>query len=155
VSGPFNAVLVQSESLGSTLLAGQGAGGACTAAAVVADLIDVGRPGGGQLHFVAGRDIPAVPVAEVASSYYLRFTVDDAPGVLAAITASLGRRGISIAALHQRDRQQEGHEPVAVVILTHLAKEGGVQAAVAEIDAFPTTRDRTQLIRVELGAPLA
>ena len=92
---------------------------------------------------------PAVPRAEIESSYYLRFTVDDAPGVLAAITASLGRRGISIAALHQRDRQQEGKDPVAVVILTHGAQEGGVQAAVAEIDAFPTTRARTQLIRFE------
>jgi homoserine dehydrogenase len=149
VSGPFNAVEIQSESLGSTLLSGQGAGGACTASAVVADLIDVGRPGGGQLHFLAGRELPAVPRAEIESSYYLRFTVDDAPGVLAAITASLGRRGISIAALHQRDRQQEGKDPVAVVILTHRAQEGGVQAAVAEIDAFPTTRARTQLIRFE------
>jgi homoserine dehydrogenase len=149
VSGPFNAVEIQSDSLGSTLLSGQGAGGTCTATAVVADLIDVGRPGGGALDFVPGRDIPAVPRAEIESSYYLRFTVDDAPGVLAAITASLGRRGISIAALHQRDRQQEGKDPVAVVILTHRAQEGGVQQAVAEIDAFPTTRGRTQLIRFE------
>jgi homoserine dehydrogenase len=150
VGGPLNAVQIQSDSLGSTLLSGQGAGGACTAAAVVADLIDIGRPGAGSpLHFVPGRSIPAVPRAKIESSYYLRFTVDDAPGVLAAITASLGRRGISISALHQRDRREEGKEPVAVVILTHRASEGGVQAAVGEIDAFPTTRGPTQLIRVE------
>jgi homoserine dehydrogenase len=153
VGGPFNAVQIQSESLGPTLLSGQGAGGACTAAAVAADLIDIGRPGaGGPLRFVPGVEIPAVPRAEIESSYYLRFTVDDAPGVLAAITASLGRRGISISAMQQRERRRDGQEPVAVVIQTHRAQEGGVQAAVVEIDAFPTTRARTQLIRVEDGA---
>ncbi|HUB07608.1 MAG TPA: homoserine dehydrogenase [Myxococcales bacterium] len=156
VAGAFNAVLVQSEALGPTLLSGQGAGGSCTAEAVLADLVDIGRPGaGGPLRFTPGETVPLVPRSELQSSYYLRLTVDDAPGVLAAITAALGKRGISIAALEQRERRAEGTEPVAVVILSHPALEGGIQAAVAEIDGLPFTRSPAQLIRVETGAPLA
>ncbi len=149
VGGASNALLVEAEALGSTLLSGPGAGGACTAAAVAADIVDVGRPGAGApLPFTAGRDVPLLPHDQIAASYYLRFTVDDAPGVLAGLTAALGKRDISIAALHQRERR-EGREPVSVVLLTHRAREGAVQAAVAEIDKLPTTRGRTQLIRVE------
>ncbi len=156
VAGPFNAVLVHSEALGPTLLSGPGAGGSCTAEAVLADLVDIGRPGaGGPLRFIPGEVLPLLPRAELSSSYYLRLTVDDAPGVLAAVTAALGQRSISIAALTQRERREEGRQPVAVVILTHPAREGAVQAAVSEIDRMPFTRAPAQLIRVETGAPLA
>ncbi|MHB8420125.1 MAG: homoserine dehydrogenase [Myxococcales bacterium] len=155
VGGAFNAVLVQSEALGRTLLSGQGAGGTCTAEAVLADLVDIGRPGaGGPLRFVPGEPLPLLPRVELTSSYYLRLTVDDSPGVLAAITSALGQRSISISALQQRERREEGRLPVAVVLLTHPAREGAVQAAVAEIDRLPFARAPAQLIRVETGGPL-
>ena len=43
VRGAMNAVLLQSEALGPTLLFGQGAGAMPTGSAVVADIIDLSR----------------------------------------------------------------------------------------------------------------
>ena len=43
VNGARNAVLVHGNAVGATLYSGPGAGGEATAAAVVADLIDIGR----------------------------------------------------------------------------------------------------------------
>ena len=162
VLGAHNAVLVQSRSLGSSLFSAAGAGGEATATAVVADLIDLGRQAdsghrsgaSAPLGFAAEREWPRVPREAIVSAYYLRFTVDDAPGVLASLTAALGQRGISIAALHQRERREAGGGPVAVVLLTHRAREGDVQAAVQAIDALTTTRAPTRLLRVETEAPL-
>ena len=84
-----------------------------TASAVVADLIDtaVGRT---QLTFktlqlwsnqdarVTMSDHETVP-----GRYYLRFTVDDDPGVLAKITGALGRHQISIASVIQHEAEQK------------------------------------------------
>ncbi len=150
VGGAHNALLIEAEASGPTLLSGLGAGGACTAAAVAADILDVARPGAATPPHVPAAPMALLPREEIRASYYLRLTVADAPGVLASLTAALGRREISIAALHQRERR----EPVTIVLLTHPAREGDVQAALAEIDALPTTRAPTQLVRVETDPAL-
>ena len=89
VNGVMNAVLVQSDAVGSTLYCGAGAGAEPTASAVVADLIDVVRtittdpqhrvP---HLAFQADLllDIPILDISEIESSYYLRISVTDKPG---------------------------------------------------------------------------
>ncbi len=156
IRGALNGLLVETRALGPLVLSAPGAGGEATASAVLADVLDVARLGGAAALPFSGR-APArlVPRAEIVSAYHLRFTVDDAPGVLAGLTAALGRRGISIAALHQRERREASEGPVTLVSLTHRAREGDVLAAVTEIDALPTTRAPTRLVRVEVEGALA
>jgi homoserine dehydrogenase len=153
VRGAMNAVLLRSEALGPTLLFGQGAGAMPTGSAVVADIIDLSR---NVLSGSPGR-VPLPPARslvelrssdEIRTSYYLRFSVKDAPGVLAAIAATLARHGISIAAVQQREHEEEG-APVPVVVVTHQAREADLRAAVREIDGFATTAAPTRLIRIE------
>ncbi len=153
VRGAMNAVLLRSEALGPTLLFGQGAGAMPTGSAVVADIIDLSRnllsgsPGRVPLPPAA----PAVRLrshAEIRTAYYLRFSVKDAPGVLARIAATLAARGISIAAVQQREHQEEG-APVPLVIVTHQAREADLTAAIHEIDGYQTTAAPTRLIRIE------
>jgi homoserine dehydrogenase len=153
VRGAMNAVVLHSEALGASLLYGQGAGAMPTGSAVVSDIIDLtrnilsGSPGRVPLP-------PATPLVtlrphdDVRCAYYLHFQVQDAPGVLARIASKLAARRISIAAVQQREQNDQG-KPVPLVIVTHEAREADLRAAIAEIDADPTTLARTRLIRIE------
>ena len=162
VRGAFNAVLVRCDALGPIFLHGQGAGALPTASAVVADLVELGRTlgqrgVGGRVPHLAYQDAsiaetPALAVADSTGTFYVRFTVVDEPGVLARLAGSLGARGVSIASLVQREHTplaDGGGEPVAVVVVTHEARERAVRAAVAEIDALPFARAPTRVVRIE------
>ncbi len=153
VRGAMNAVVLHSEALGPSLLYGQGAGAMPTGSAVVSDIIDLTR------NILAGSPgrvplPPAIPLvelrphAEVRCAYYLHFSVMDAPGVLARTASKLAERGISIAAVQQREQNDEG-KPVPLVIVTHRAREADLRAAIEEIDRYPTTLAPTRLIRIE------
>ncbi len=152
VRGAMNAVVLHSEALGPSMLYGQGAGAMPTGSAVVSDIIDLtrnilsGSPGRVPLP-------PAKPLVglrphdEVRCAYYLNFSVKDEPGVLARIASTLAGRRISIAAVQQREQSEQG--PVPLVIVTHVAREADLRAAIAEIDGYPSTVTPTRLIRIE------
>jgi homoserine dehydrogenase len=153
VRGAMNAVVLNSEALGPSMLYGQGAGAMPTGSAVVSDIIDLTR------NILAGSPgrvplPPAKPLVElrphahIQCAYYLHFSVKDAPGVLARTASKLGERHISIAAVQQREQNDEG-KPVPLVIVTHRAREADLRAAIEEIDRYPTTLAPTRLIRIE------
>jgi homoserine dehydrogenase len=153
VRGAFNAVLLRSDALGPSLLFGQGAGAMPTGSAVVSDIIDLSRnilagsPGRVPLPPAEAR-VGLRPHAEIRCGYYLRFTVKDVPGVLARIANTLAAHHISIAAVQQREQNEEGGA-VPLVIVSHQAREADVQAAIAEIDRYDTTVAKSRLIRIE------
>lgn len=159
VHGVFNAIQVDSAALGPILLHGQGAGMLPTAAAVVSDVIEMGRNllGGTSgriphLAFHEGHLPPRSlrPAAETRSAFYLRFPVRDEPGVLGAITGILGRKGISISRMIQDDVQPgaPASGPVQVVLLTHVAREGDVMDALAEIGRLGVVLEPPAYLRV-------
>lgn len=152
VSGSFNAISVFSHALGHALWYGRGAGRMPTASAVVADIISVAQ-GIQQILFDQMHNLmdvvePAnlLPFEELRSRYYIRLTALDQPGVLAAITAILGRHQISVASIQQHESAGDDHVPV--VITTHSAREGDLQAAIKQIDALPTIVKPTMCIRI-------
>jgi homoserine dehydrogenase len=154
VSNEFNAVLLEGDAVGNMLLYGKGAGQMPTASAVISDIIDVARnikasspqriPMG---YYSRGHEIAIRPIDEILSRYYLRFTVMDKPRVLAPIAAALGDHGISIASVLQKECSADDRIPV--IILTHMAREKGLQEAVRTIEAMDFIRDKTQIIRIE------
>jgi homoserine dehydrogenase len=153
VRGAMNAVVLNSEALGPSLLYGQGAGAMPTGSAVVSDIIDLTRNilSGSPGRVPLPPEKPAVslrPHDDVRCAYYLHFQVQDTPGVLARIASQLAARRISIAAVQQREQSDTG-QPVPLVIVTHQAREADLRAAIAEIDADPTTLAKTRLIRIE------
>ena len=152
VSGVFNAVAVEGDAVGDALLYGRGAGQTPTASAVCADIVDVAT-GRAQLTFGSlascqGRmpRVPVKPIGEIRSRYYLRFTVIDAPGVLAQIAGILGVHKISILSVIQKE---PGAEIVPLVIMTHEAQEANMRTALAEIETLEVVRDTSVVIRVE------
>ena len=76
------------------------------------------------------------PATKVKSRYYLRFTIADRPGVIAALAHILGERSISIASVIQHDPGDDAPEdsPVPLVIMTHMAIEADMKNALAAID---------------------
>jgi homoserine dehydrogenase len=90
---------------------------------------------------------PIRPLAELESRYYLRFSVEDRPGVLGQITTALGAHEVSIAQVLQEGPRDPGR-PVQVVVVTHRSREGHVAAALAEIAKLPSVAAPTGLIRV-------
>jgi len=156
VNGAYNAIAVQGEALGTSVYFGLGAGMMPTATAVVADLMDVARNlvGGSRgrvaplgYPVAAQRRIRLKPMDDLVSEYYLRFMALDRPGVLAQISGVLGKHGISIAAVIQREREHGASVPV--VIRTHEARERDVRRAMRAIDRLAAVRGHSTLIRIE------
>lgn len=155
VEGAMNAVLVSGDMVGPTMYYGQGAGELPTASAVVADLVDVTRleaadPGHRVPHLAfqpdAMDDTPVLPVAEVISSYYLRMRVQDRPGVLADIAGILAEMGISIGSMFQ---EPHGDAEADIIFLSHQAREGAIDTALARIRALPFVHSDVTRLRVE------
>ncbi len=154
VDGVFNAVVVKGDAVGETLYYGAGAGAMPTASAVVADIAEVAtalargdvRAADPCAHRVVERR-ELLPLEEVETGYYLRFEVQDRPGVLSRISGVLGSHQISIAQVRQHGRDREGTVPL--VILTHRAREGSVRAALVEIESLGVTEGAAVVVRVE------
>ena len=139
VNGVFNAVRLNGDFVGPTLLYGSGANMDATASAVMGDVMSISRD---QI-----KSLPIKAMSEIVSHYYLRFTTIDQPGVLATIAGCLGRYDISIQSMFQ----PEGHEggSVSIVLMTHAAKEENISNALKEIGRLDFISQPTCLIRVE------
>jgi homoserine dehydrogenase len=157
VAGPYNAVRVVGDAVGDTLFYGRGAGSMPTASAIVADVMDV-VVGRAALTFRAmdlwsgdDRSPRLVASDEVRSRYYIRFTIADRPGVIAAIAQVLGNHAISIASLIQHDPGDDSppDAPVPLVMMTHLAVEAHLLAALREIDRLDVVHAPSICLGVE------
>jgi len=156
ISGSLNALSITGDAVGEILLYGHGAGMMPTASAVVGDLVDIARnlvngirtrmPLRGFQH-ASFRTLPIVPMADINTHYYFRFTAKDQPGVLSAISGILGRHGISLQSVNQKGRKSTGTVPV--VMMSHKANEAAVQQALDEIEALDVVDGRPMLIRIE------
>ena len=159
VVGAKNALYVTSYALGGSMYYGAGAGMMPTAMAVVSDLIEISRNLRGQLTGVAptrrpgagGRGAlatkPLLPMAEIRSRYFLRFTVADKPGVLGQLTTILGAHDVSIEQVVQ-EAPGDGTAPARVVVVTHDAREGDVQDALGKIGALAVSLAAPRLVRI-------
>ncbi|HPG28802.1 MAG TPA: homoserine dehydrogenase, partial [Myxococcota bacterium] len=159
VDGAMNAVEVRGNAVGPTLYYGAGAGEMPTASAVVADVMEIAREirrsGSGPVAPLSYRPEniapkPAVPLSEVNGRAYLRLTAKDEPGVLSLITGVLGRAGVGIASVVQRERGGRGGT-VPVIVLTHTTTEAALRAAVDEIADLGEVTEPPRVIRIEEG----
>lgn len=155
VRGPYNAIRVVGDVVGRVFFHGLGAGQMPTASAVVADLIDtvVGRMAITFRTLELWSDDRQAPVAvrdpaKVPGRFYLRFNVDDRPGVLAEIAGILGRQKISIASVIQHETEEEAGGSVPLVIMTHTAPEGAMSQALQTIDRHASVHGGSIRMRV-------
>ena len=156
VSGVFNAVHVEGDAIGEALYYGRGAGEMPTGSAVVSDIMDIakniqsgsaGSPLSAGIHEDPGLKIRKME--DITTSYYLRFSVNDKPGVLSRISGILGSHNISIRSMIQEGREKT--KAVTVVMMTHEAREKDMVRALKEIDRLPVVSGKTVYLRVEGG----
>jgi homoserine dehydrogenase len=92
---------------------------------------------------------------DVTSRYYLRFRVQDRPGVMSRLAGALGDAGVSIEQIVQEAQEDDAAQgevakgPVDVVLITHLAREGAVRGALAAIAGEPFSAAPARLVRIE------
>ncbi len=157
VNGVMNAVLVQSDAVGATLYYGAGAGAEPTASAVVADLIDVVRtittdPSNRVPHLAfhpdAMFDLPILPMDEIKTAYYLRMSVLNKPGVMAAVATIFGNSDISIDTIVQKGSGQT-NENVTIIMLTQDTCEHNLVTALEQVENLNTVNGKVMRVRIE------
>jgi homoserine dehydrogenase len=130
--GSQNLVTVRGVFGGETSFSGSGAGGSPTAVAVVSDVLSVRRAA------VEGGAAAApvqTPLREVSGDFvaphYVRFTVNDKPGILAAVTAAYARYGINIEGVLQLPKFRKDRLPFVTTL--EECSESVLDRALAEV----------------------
>lgn len=134
ITGSLNLVLSSGKYGGQTAFSGHGAGGHSTAVAVVSDLLDIARgKSGKQVRPVATADVLPV-TSNFSDKQYLRFTVKDRPGIVAAIASAMAKHNINIDALLQKPGFDKDALPFVVTLEECTAEQ--LEAALADIRKF-------------------
>jgi homoserine dehydrogenase len=161
VSGVTNAVAIDADYCGSLLLIGPGAGAHPTASAVASDILDIARGGVMPPLVTHTRNLKPYKKAKLGEhqgAYYVRLSVFDRPGAMAAIAKRMGDEEVSIESIVQRRprsalpgigaRLKPG-APALVVIITHETTEEAIRRAVGAIEKDGKVSERPQVIRIE------
>lgn len=149
VDGVFNAVMLDAEPVGRIMIDGRGAGEGPTASAVVADIADIIRGMNGPSF---GRpvqdleDVDSAPSDERMGAYYIRLSVKDEPGVLAAITHELAHKSVSLDIVLQKARDPGANVPL--ILVTHDTREGNLREALGAIAKQPSVAETPVVIRI-------
>ena len=110
--GTENMVILNGRYGGDVVFSGHGAGGHPTAVAVVSDLMTLAHGS----RRVAIPSAPATVGAEFEVPHYIRFLVNDRPGIVAAITAALAEEKINIRAIVQKSGYPANALPFVVTV---------------------------------------
>ena len=147
-----NAIYVRSDSLGSTLYQGPGAGGLPTGSAVVADLIEAARNVAASTRGRSAMQRPSsgpklAKPGDAVCPWYLRVCVAEKPGVLAAITTLLADECISLCTVSQM-QPVGGANDVNIVMTTHPTSSAAMERALKKVHRLKVVRGEAQVLRI-------
>lgn len=115
VEGSQNLVTVRGIFGGETSFFGSGAGGSPTAVAVVSDVLSVAGRAAAAPASVTPTTFHQVS-GDFVAPHYVRFTVNDKPGILAQITAAYARYGINIDGVLQLPKFRKDRLPFVTTL---------------------------------------
>lgn len=152
VGGVYNAIYVTGDFVGETMFFGEGAGAGAAASAVMGDVLEVARHIQRGIDPIVGctctDDLPILPIDELHTKYYIRFTVADRAGVLAAMATEFANHGVSVHSVVQRGVRNS--DEVYIVYITHTACEKDIREVLEDIaNLDDVLRDEPVVIRVE------
>jgi len=160
IDGVLNAIAVDSDMMGLTLV-GPGAGGDATSSAVVADIVDLAA---GRKVLPFGRPTAKLgkpsraPMQRHEGGYYIRLSALDRPGTAATIARCMADENISLESIMQRRRAERPHggddpktaaTPASVVLITYATSEDAVRRALTAIEKEGVLTEKPQVIRIE------
>jgi homoserine dehydrogenase len=140
VSGPFNAVTVESDAITEITMSGPGAGGPQTASAVIGDVISAMIPPASTPATTQVLEI----VQDVVSAFYLHLDVADEPGVLAQVAQVLSLHEVSVKSVVQKGLGDQAR----LVMVVHPVLESRFAAAREQIAGLEVLRAPPRVIRV-------
>jgi homoserine dehydrogenase len=157
VRGAYNAVWVRGAYGADTFYYGRGAGPLPTGVAVVSDLMRVAR----ELRPEPAHRVPPfstrtleagepAPIGRQVRPWYLRFRIQDRPGIIRDLASILARHAISIDAVLQLPGQDKQNLPF--VITLEAAPESAVRAALEEMQALEFMVEPPLALPIEKGA---
>ncbi len=161
VSGVTNCVAIDGDFAGDLLLVGSGAGSKPTASAVASDIGDIARGLVLPPFLTPARQLRPYVRAMLdrhQGAYYVRLTVYDRPGTMAAIASRMAEQDVSIESIVQRRPRSAlpgtGTRPVPgtltpVVLITHETTEEAMRKALAAIESDGKVSEAPQMIRIE------
>lgn len=155
IDGVTNIVQVFADRVGCVSCVGPGAGGESAASAMVADVVELAyairhnRLSSVFMPFLGDRDHRAkmIPFGDTQHTYYLRFQMQDRPGMMKQCASILEDLDISIEVLNQEE-PKEGEDRVNVALITNKVAEKIIQKAYRKIVDLPGCVKHSSLIRV-------
>jgi homoserine dehydrogenase len=144
--GTQNMVVVSGKFGGDVVFSGHGAGGEPTAVAVISDLLAVAQGCGSVQLPVRKREV----TGDFFAPHYLRFVVDDKPGIVSAISGALTKVGANIDSLLQRRGYPKHRLPFVVTAEPCLTST--IEQALASIARMDCMLERPlclQMLEVE------
>jgi homoserine dehydrogenase len=161
VDGVLNCVAVDGDFVGQIILAGPGAGSRPTASAVASDIIDIARGHMGPPFILPAAKLKSHSLSQMRThegGYYIRLSVFDRPGAIAAIATRMAEQRISLESVVQKREAPDlpgfgrpGHEgdPTPVVLITHRTREDLLRSALELIVKDGHVEGAAQMIRIE------
>src|SRR5210317_863246 len=147
IRGALNAVVVEGENINQLVFSGPGAGADPTASAIIGDVLSA-------CHQLGSNQSNWYPLREnkgdnrnfenVQSSWFIRLSVNDEPGVLASIAGTFGENNVSIESVIQEGRGDQAE----LVLVTHEAPEKDLNNSIEQITSLSAVTTVTSVLRV-------
>ena len=147
IRGALNAVVVEGENINQLVFSGPGAGAAPTSSAVIGDVLSA-------CHQLSSNQSNWYPLRsqkndnknfdDVSSSWFIRLSVTDEPGVLASIAGTFSENNVSIESVIQEGRGEQAE----LVLVTHEAPEKDMQNSIKQIASLHSVTSVTSTLRV-------
>ena len=156
-----NCVAIDGDFVGGLLLVGPGAGAEATASAVIGDIADVAKGNVGAPFVTPARSMAPYKRARLRQhqgAYYVRLSVYDRPGAMAAIATRMAEQDVSLESIVQRRPKHqlpgtgvrpELGSPTTVVLITHETTEAAMRAALEAIEQDGKIAHTPKMIRIE------
>lgn len=143
-----NMVVLEGDAVGQIVLRGAGAGEGPTASAVLSDIMDIARGVRVSTFGQRAESLEAVKPAKSATPapYYLRLALEDKPGALAKIAATLGEAGVSIDRMRQ---YAHSASTAPVLIVTHKTTREALDRAMANFSGIDVLSGDPVALRIE------
>ncbi len=150
IDGVLNAVIVDGFPVGQSIIQGEGAGAAATTSALVSDISSILRGNVKSPFSIPSKErkkLRCKDISERSFSAYLRFEVEDKPGVLSNITKIFSKNKVSIKRLIQNPYKNKGYS--AIIIITHLSKDNSLNKIIKEVNKKSYIIRKPKLIRID------
>ena len=150
IDGVLNAVIIDGNPVGQSIIQGEGAGPAATTSALVSDISSVLR---GNIKFPFSlsekerKNLKFSSIENRLFSAYFRFEVLDKQGVLSNITNIFSKNKVSIKRLVQSPNK--GKKSSSIIIITHISRNEYLTKILKIISKRKYLKKKPKLIRID------